>query len=44
MSQDNLRALANYRLEQADESLRAAAVLIADGLNRPAVSNRSRGL
>jgi len=38
MSQENLRALADYRLEQADESLLAGIVLLAEGLYRPAVN------
>ena len=40
MMTDNIRILLNYRLEQADESLEAAQVLLDKGLLRPSV-NRS---
>lgn len=40
MMTDNIRALASYRLEQADESLKAGRVLLEQGLFRPSL-NRS---
>jgi len=40
MMTDNIRALVSYRLEQADESLKAGRVLLDQGLFRPSV-NRS---
>ena len=40
MTTANVKALVAYRLEQADESLEAAHILLDQGLNRPSV-NRS---
>jgi uncharacterized protein (UPF0332 family) len=40
MMTDNIKALVSYRLEQADESLKAGRVLLDQGLFRPSV-NRS---
>lgn len=40
MTTANIKALASYRLEQADESLMAARILLDQGLTRPSV-NRS---
>jgi hypothetical protein len=40
MTRENIRALVQYRLEQADESLQAASLLIENNLSRQAV-NRS---
>jgi uncharacterized protein (UPF0332 family) len=40
MTSENIKALVRYRLEQADESLQAASILVEKGLFRPAV-NRS---
>lgn len=36
--QEKLRALVRYRLDQADEALRAARMMLADGLERSAVN------
>jgi len=38
MITENIRALVTYRLEQADESLDAARVLLEKRLDRPAVN------
>jgi len=40
MTTANVKALVSYRLEQADESLEAARILLDKGLTRPSV-NRS---
>lgn len=40
MTTENVKALVAYRLEQADESLEAARILLDQGLTRPSV-NRS---
>lgn len=40
MSSENIKALVRYRLEQADESLQAASILMEKKLLRPAI-NRS---
>lgn len=40
MTSENIRALVSYRLEQADESLQAATILIEKKLLRPSI-NRS---
>lgn len=40
MMNDNIKAIVSYRLEQAEESIDAARVLIDQGLTRPSV-NRS---
>ena len=38
MTTDNVKALVAYRLEQADESLEAASILLDQGLIRPSVN------
>jgi len=38
MSIDNIKALMTYRLEQADESLKAAELLLQGKLLRPSVN------
>ncbi len=40
MSRKHVRALVDYRLEQADEAIRSAETLLASGLHRDSV-NRS---
>jgi len=40
MTSENIMALVRYRLEQADESLQAASILIEKKLLRPSI-NRS---
>jgi len=38
MTNENIKTLISYRLQQADESLRAASILLQDNLARPAVN------
>ncbi len=38
MKEENIKALMSYRLEQADESLQAAKILLDQGLTRPSVN------
>lgn len=44
MISENIQALVRYRLEQADESLRASKILISEGMERSAINRAYYGM